>query len=103
MRLPQWLAEFNRHVTNPIQRMWAGFVPGMGIIEHVGRKSGTPYRTPVNVFPTEDGLAIMLSYGPNRDWVKNLASANGGNIKRYGRIESYKDPRIVSKAEARGD
>jgi hypothetical protein len=53
------------------------------------------------VFPTEDGLAILLSYGHNRDWVKNLAAANGGNIKRYGRIESYKDPRIVSKAEAR--
>jgi deazaflavin-dependent oxidoreductase (nitroreductase family) len=101
MRLPQWLAEFNRYFTNPIQRMWAGFVPGMGIIEHVGRKSGTPYRTPVNVFPTGDGLAILLTYGPNRDWAKNLAAANGGNVKRYGKIESYTNPRIVTKAEAR--
>ena len=31
MPVPQWLAEFNRYFTNPIQRVWAGFVPGMGI------------------------------------------------------------------------
>ena len=40
MQLPQWLARFNRHVTNPIQRLWAGWAPTMGILEHVGRKSG---------------------------------------------------------------
>ena len=39
MQLPQWLARFNRYVTNPVQRLWAG-APGMGILEHVGRKSG---------------------------------------------------------------
>ncbi|MBV8928691.1 MAG: nitroreductase family deazaflavin-dependent oxidoreductase [Mycobacteriaceae bacterium] len=100
MRLPQWLAEFNRYFTNPVQRLWAGFVPAMGIIEHVGRKSGKQFRTPVNVFPTEDGLAILLTYGPNRDWVKNLNSANGGQIKRYGRTVTYKNPRIVPKAQA---
>lgn len=27
MQLPQGLARFNRHVTNPIQRMWAGWLP----------------------------------------------------------------------------
>ena len=26
MQLPQWLARFNRHVTNPVQRLWAGWV-----------------------------------------------------------------------------
>ena len=60
MQLPQWLARFNRHVTNPIQRLWAGWAPGMGILEHVGRKSGKPYRTPLNVFPTDDGVAVLL-------------------------------------------
>jgi deazaflavin-dependent oxidoreductase (nitroreductase family) len=100
MRLPQWLAEFNRYVTNPIQRVWAGFVPGMAIILHVGRRSGKAYRTPVNVFSTDDGLAILLTYGPNRDWVKNLTAADGGQIKHYGRTFAVKNPRVVSKAEA---
>jgi hypothetical protein len=61
MQLPQWVARFNRYVTNPIQRLWAGWLPQMGILEHVGRKSGKPYRTPLNVFATDDGLAIVLT------------------------------------------
>jgi hypothetical protein len=67
MQLPQWLARFNRHVTNPIQRLWAGWAPTFGILEHVGRKSGKQFRTPLTVFSTEDGVAILLTYGPNRD------------------------------------
>jgi hypothetical protein len=40
MQLPQWLARFNRYFT--IQWMWAGWAPTMGILEHIGRKSGKP-------------------------------------------------------------
>lgn len=100
MQLPQWLARFNRHVTNPVQRLWAGWLPTMGILEHVGRKSGKPYRTPLSVFGTDDGVAILLSYGPNRDWLKNISATGGGLIKRGGRTAEYADPRVVTKAEA---
>lgn len=44
MQLPQSLARFNRYVTNPIQRLWAGWAPTFGILEHVGRKSGKTFR-----------------------------------------------------------
>ncbi len=104
MRLPQWLARFNRHVTNPIQRLWAGRIPGHGILEHVGRRSGKSYRTPLVVFNADvdgrAGLAILLSYGPNRDWLKNITAANGGRMHRYGKTFGVADPRVVSKAEA---
>jgi deazaflavin-dependent oxidoreductase (nitroreductase family) len=100
MQLPQWLARFNRHVTNPIQRLWAGWAPTFGILEHVGRKSGKQFRTPLTVFSTEDGVAILLTYGPNRDWLKNITAAGGGRIQRYGRTIDLVDPRVVPKAEA---
>ncbi|MEN4478070.1 nitroreductase family deazaflavin-dependent oxidoreductase [Mycolicibacterium cosmeticum] len=100
MQLPQWLARFNRHVTNPIQRLWAGWLPTMGILHHVGRKSGKPYCTPLSVFGAHDGVAIMLTYGPDRDWLKNITASGGGQIKRGGRTADYADPRVVSKAEA---
>jgi deazaflavin-dependent oxidoreductase (nitroreductase family) len=100
MQLPQWLARFNRHVTNPIQRMWAGWAPTMGIPEHVSRKSGTHFRTPLTVFTTDDGVAILLTYGPNRDWLKNITAAGGGRIKRYGKTFNVHDPRVMPKAEA---
>jgi deazaflavin-dependent oxidoreductase (nitroreductase family) len=104
MELPQGLARFNRHVTNPIQRLWAGWAPTFCIVEHVGRRSGKPYRTPVSVFSAEvdgrPGLAILLTYGPDRDWLKNLVAAGGGRIRRYGKTFEVTGPRVVTKAEA---
>jgi deazaflavin-dependent oxidoreductase (nitroreductase family) len=104
MQFPQWLARFNRYVTNPIQRLWAGRIPAHGILEHVGRRSGTSYRTPLVVFDADvngqPGVAILLTYGPNRDWLKNITAANGGRMRRYGKTFGVTDPRVVSKAEA---
>jgi deazaflavin-dependent oxidoreductase (nitroreductase family) len=100
MQLPQWLARFNRQFTNPIQRMWAGWAPTMGILEHVGRESGKPYRTPLTVFSTDGGVAVLLTYGPNRDWLKNVLSAGGGRMPRYGKTFALTDPRVMPKAEA---
>ena len=100
MQLPQWLARFNRYVTNPVQRIWAGRVPGMAILEHTGRKSGKRYRTPLNVFPTEDGVVIVLTYGPNRDWLKNITAAGSARMMHRGKTIEFADPRVVPKAEA---
>jgi deazaflavin-dependent oxidoreductase (nitroreductase family) len=100
MQLPQWLARFNRYVTNPIQRLWAGWLPLFGILEHVGRRSGKPYRTPLNVFSTDDGVAILLTYGPNRDWLKNITAAGGGRIRRHGKTFNVSNPQVVPRAEA---
>lgn len=100
MRLPQGLARFNRRMTNPIQRLWAGRLPGYGIIEHVGRRSGTRYRTPVNLWQARPGgFAVLLTYGPERDWVKNLLAAGGGEIVWRGRRIAVSEPRVVSGSE----
>ena len=100
MQLPQWLARFNRHFTNPIQRLWAGWAPTFGILEHVGRKSGKPYLTPLTVLSTDDGVAVLLTYGTKRDWLKNVVSAGGGRMRRYGKTLELTDPRVMPKAEA---
>jgi deazaflavin-dependent oxidoreductase (nitroreductase family) len=100
MQLPQWVARFNRHVTNPILRLWAGWAPPMAILEHVGRRSGTAYRTPLNVFSTDEGVAVLLTYGPNRDWLKNLTAAGQGRMRRYGKTFTVTDPRVMTKEEA---
>jgi deazaflavin-dependent oxidoreductase (nitroreductase family) len=100
VQLPQSLARFNRHVTNPLQRLWAGWLPGFGILEHVGRKSGKKYRTPLNVFSIEGGVAILLTYGPDRDWLKNVTAAGSGRMTRHGKTFEVGDPRVMSKAQA---
>jgi deazaflavin-dependent oxidoreductase (nitroreductase family) len=104
MLFPQRLARFNRYVTNPIQRLWAGWAPAYGIIEHVGRRSGKAYRTPVNAFTTsvdgKPGVAVPLAYGPDRDWLKNLEAAGSGKMRRNGKTIGITNPHIVSKAAA---
>jgi deazaflavin-dependent oxidoreductase (nitroreductase family) len=100
MQMPQWLARVNRRVTNPIQRLWAGWAPMYAILEHVGRKSGKPYRTPLMVFSTNDGVAIMLTYGPDRDWLKNLTAAGRGRMKRYGKTFEVRDPVVMPRHQA---
>lgn len=100
MQFPQRLARFNRRVTNPIQRLWAGWAPSMGVLEHVGRRSGRLYRTPLMVFSTDEGVAVLLTYGPDRDWLKNIMAAGGGRMRRHGHGFAVTEPRVLGRAEA---
>jgi deazaflavin-dependent oxidoreductase (nitroreductase family) len=100
VRFADRVARFNRHVTNPIQRLWAGWLPPFAIIENVGRRSGKLYRTPVNVFGVPGGFAVFLIYGPDRDWVRNLVAASGGNLVYRGRTYEVTDPSVVPAAVA---
>lgn len=97
MQIPQSVARFNKYVTNPVQRLWAGWAPSFAIIEHKGRKSGKEFRTPVTAFTTPDGVAILLTYGPDRDWLKNLQAAGGGRVVRRGKTHDVVNPRVVSR------
>jgi deazaflavin-dependent oxidoreductase (nitroreductase family) len=104
MQLPQRLAWVSQHVANPVQLLWAGWAPPIALIEHVGRRSGKPYRTPVNAFTAcidgQPGVAVLLSYGPDLDWLKNLTAAGGGRMRRNGKTFGIADPRVVGRAEA---
>ena len=57
------MARLNRAVTNKVSIHLAGFVPGLGIVIHVGRRTRNVYRTPVIVFRTKDGFRIAMTYG----------------------------------------
>src|ERR1700756_1415786 len=50
----RWLAKINIIFTNRITTLFAGWLPGFGILTHVGRKSGKVYRIP-NGIPIEGG------------------------------------------------
>lgn len=100
MRLAHARARFNRRVVNRLIRPLSGRVAMWSIIEHRGRRSGTVYRTPVTMFPTRDGLAIVLAYGEDRDWVRNVIAAGGARVTMSGNTFAVTEPSIVSTAEA---
>lgn len=93
-------AEFNRKVTNRLVAPISGWVPMWSVVEHVGRRSGKTYRTPVSMFRTADGVAILLPYGTATDWVRNLQAANGGRVKVGGESFEVSDPQIVPTSDA---
>jgi deazaflavin-dependent oxidoreductase (nitroreductase family) len=81
----RWLAKFNIAVTNRITSLFAGWLPGFGILTHVGRRSGKVYRTPVNVFRAPNGFIVALTYSSQSEWVKNVLAAGSCELKTVGR------------------
>jgi deazaflavin-dependent oxidoreductase (nitroreductase family) len=100
MRFADARARFNRRVVNQVVRPISGRFAMWSIIEHRGRRSGTVYRTPVSMFPTPDGVAILLAYGEDRDWVRNLLADDGGRVTMSGETFAVVDPRIVPTRDA---
>ena len=91
----RWLAKFNIAVTNRITSLFAGWLPGFGILTHVGRKSGKVYRTPINVFRASNGFIIALTYSSQSEWVKNVLAAGGCELKTRGKKYQLFAPNVV--------
>jgi deazaflavin-dependent oxidoreductase (nitroreductase family) len=100
MRVPRAVARFNRHITNPLALAFGGWAPTVGSLEHVGRKSGKRYLTPLNIFDTADGYVILIGYGRESNWVQNVLAGGSATVHKHGKTVQVGDPRIVSKAEA---
>jgi deazaflavin-dependent oxidoreductase (nitroreductase family) len=98
IRLSRRVARFNRAVGNPIQLTYAWLLPPWAVIHHRGRRSGREYRTPVNAYKRGSLLAVVVLYGPNSDWVRNLLAAGGGSVVRGGRHYALTQPRVVAMA-----
>lgn len=95
MPFPATLAKINKSVTNPVTRRFAGRIPPMAIVVHVGRGSGKEYRTPVMAFPTGDGFVIPLTYGRGTDWEKNVLATSGCRLIYRSKDISLTGPEIV--------
>jgi deazaflavin-dependent oxidoreductase (nitroreductase family) len=91
----RWLAKINIAFTNRITGLFAGWLPGFGILTHLGRKSGRVYRTPVNVFRASSGLIIALTYSSQSEWVKNVLAAGGCELKTREKKYQLSAPKIV--------
>ncbi|MDF8265701.1 nitroreductase family deazaflavin-dependent oxidoreductase [Luteipulveratus flavus] len=101
MPLPPRLGRINRVGLNRITRHLAPHLPGLGVVVHRGRRSGREFRTPVNVFPVDDGFVLALTYGARTDWVRNVLAAGGCEIVHRGRTYPCSQPRVYCDPQRR--
>ena len=95
------IRRLNRRVLNPRQLHTAGR-PGAwaSVVHHVGRTSGTSYRTPVVAVPIDGGFVIALPYGPDADWVRNVRAAGTATIGHEGHRVLVARPELRPAADA---
>ncbi|WP_433369361.1 nitroreductase family deazaflavin-dependent oxidoreductase [Streptosporangium sp. CA-115845] len=96
MPMPLWWGHVNKRVFNP-RVIARGTWP---VLTHVGRISGTTYRTPLDAHPVDGGYLFVLVYGSRSDWVRNVLAADGARLRVDGREVELAVPRLVGKDEA---
>ncbi len=94
--LIDFIKGFNREVLNPIILDYSGshgFYAAT--LHHLGRKSHTPYATPVYATPIPDGFIIPLPYGTEVDWLKNVLADGSARLDYDGVSHHAEAPEIV--------
>jgi deazaflavin-dependent oxidoreductase (nitroreductase family) len=92
--LPHWLTRVNLAFGNHILRPFATSLPWFGVLEHVGRRSGTVRRTPLMAFQRDGGRWIVaLTYGDDVQWLKNVMASGGCRILSRRRWHTLAEPR----------
>jgi PPOX class probable F420-dependent enzyme/deazaflavin-dependent oxidoreductase (nitroreductase family) len=81
-------------VVNPFNRLFAGRLPWFGVLTHVGRRSGTRYRAPVNLFEHGNEVVFMLTYGSDAAWVKNVVAAGRCEVRTRQRDVHLAEPEL---------
>ena len=74
MPIPVRVLRFNQRYLNKLTIKLAGR-GYLADLEHVGRKPGVTYHTPIMAFQHGDTLTTALTYGPNVQWLKNIRAA----------------------------
>ena len=86
----------NKRVLNPVMLRLAGRRHWYAArVEHVGRRSGRPYATPVVAEPIEGGFAIPLPYGTEVDWLRNVLASGEATVVLDGVRHRVTHPVVV--------
>ncbi len=91
---------FNRRWLNPVMLRLAGRRHWYAArLEHLGRRTGHVYATPVVAKPVTVGFAVPLPYGTSVDWLRNVEAAGRAWLQVGGERYRVAEPRIVPVAE----
>ena len=81
----RWLNDavrvFNKHALNPVMMFVDRRHFYASVLRHKGRRSGKEYAIPVVAQPVEGGYIILLAYGEDVDWLKNVRASGRCTIE----------------------
>jgi deazaflavin-dependent oxidoreductase (nitroreductase family) len=95
LRALQFVKRYNKFLVNRVYLRFSGRLGQVGVIHHVGRRSGTPYTTPVMAHESHQDVIVPLSYGTDVDWLRNLQAAGHGCVDLQGRSLQVDEPAVV--------
>lgn len=100
MPIPLSVTRLNRRFTNRLMRHLAGHGPFVEL-EHVGRKTGTVRRIPLNAFLSADHTRVTcaLTYGPRVDWYRNVTASGGCRMRTNQGVLTLGAPRTLEPVE----
>jgi len=95
-----FVRRMNRSVTNPrVMRTAGTSQTATAVIQHVGRRSGRTYETPIDIIETATGVLIALPYGDRADWTRNVLTTGAATVLMQGERVDVDRPTIVATAD----
>jgi len=94
MPFPRALTRGLRGPMNRLMLHLAGHA-AVADLEHVGRRSGRVYHTPVRAFRVEDTVVIGLNFGRRSDWFRNVRKAGSARMRLGRRYLDLGAPRLL--------
>jgi len=91
-----FLRPFTTHLFNPISRRFADRLPGFAILSYVGRKTGTLYRTPINVFKRDDIYIFALTTAPRSTGSRTCSRPASATCAHAGRDVHLVEPELFT-------
>ncbi len=99
MPLPYSVARFNKRVTNRFLEPVARRARGFAVVRHSGRRTGSAYTTPVNLFELGPSSIVVLTYGPAADWAQNVL-VGGGVVEDRKGLRRIENAEVVDRSVA---
>lgn len=93
---------FAARYINPLTLLIAGrrWMPVVGILHHVGRRTGRAYATPLGMRPLADTFLVPRTFGDSAAWYQNVIAAGWCVVTYRGRNYTLIQPQIVDYATA---
>ena len=98
-----WLRERMNDTVNPWlieHRIPGGATAEIATLEHVGRRSGTTYFTPVHPTIRDEEVLIPAPLGVGSQWARNVQEAGRARLQFHETLYELDQPELITVSEA---